>query len=257
MNKLLFFTISALFASGIFAQSECNISDYYGDFLKVEILKRGEREFLGKSVKIIENQSCVQDLVNNNILYIDYLLTHFISREKYSELHTISDSMQLKQDFVNILKKDSLFNSLMTELADKTVNKSSDKDSVNIDDLVNIAVKYFAILDINDEGHFSTRICTGFNLIKETEIDRNPHLEAFAFSSIMKNLSSEEYNLYHDFVNAVRKIYKLNLGTGKEDILLRAQGALFMFMAENSKLEKMLKDEYNKQKDHLPFILYF
>ncbi len=257
MKKILFCTISLLLASGLFAQAECNISDYYGDFLRAEIFKSGDREFLRKSVNTIEKESCIKDLVNNNILHIDYLLTHFITRENYSELQTISDSLKLEQMFLKALRKDSLFNSLMTELTNKTVNKSIDKDSVNIDDILNLAVKYFAILDINDEGHYSTRICTGFNLIKETETDRNPHLEAFAFSSIMKNLSSEEYNLYHDFVSAVRKIYKLNLGSEKNDILLRAQGALFMFMAENSKLESMLIDEYKKRQNYLPFKLYF
>jgi hypothetical protein len=255
--KTILCSMLILCFTGLFAQTECPISNYYGDFLKAEKIKRGEREFIRKSVTQAETESCVKNLVNNNIQYIDYLLTHFITKENYSDLVLIEDTVEIQAQFENQLKNDSLFNSIMTELADKTINNKLEKDSVNIDYVVNVAVKYFAILSINEEGHFSTRICTGFNLIKETEPERNPHIEAFAFSSVFKNLSSENYNLYGDFVTFVRNIYTLNLGTVKEEKLLRAQGALFMAMRENSKLKEMLIDEYSEKKEFLPFKMYY
>lgn len=241
----------------IFAQTECPIYNYYGDFLKIEKVKHGDSEDVRKSVNRIKTDCCAKDLVNNNILYIDYFLTHFLTRKNYSDLESIKDSLELQLMFEKKLVNDSLFNSLMIEFADKTINNKLEKDSVGIDYVLNIAVKYFAILRITDEGNFSTSICTGFNLIKQTEPERNPHIEAFAFSSVIKNLNSEKYNLYSDFVSFVKNIYKLNLGTEKNDRLLRAQGAIFMAMRENSKLRQMLIDEYNEKKEFLPFILYY
>jgi len=243
--------------TAIWAQTECSIYNYYGDFLKIEKVKHGDSEYVRKSVNPIKNECCVKDLVNNNILYIDYFLTHFLTGKDYLDLKSIEDSLEMQLMFEKKLVKDSSFNSLMIEFADKTINNKLEKDSVGIDYVLNIAVKYFAILRITDEGNFSTSICTGFNLIKQTEPERNPHIEAFAFSSVIKNLNSEEYNLYKDFVSFVKNIYKLNLGTEKNERLLRAQGAIFMAMRENSKLREMLIEEYKEKKEFLPFILYY
>ncbi len=73
----------------------------------------------------------------------------------------------------------------------------------------------------------------------------------------MKNLTNEDYNLYGDFVSFVKNIYTLNLGTEKNEKLLRAQGAIFMAMRENSKLKDMLINEYEKKQAYLPFKLHY
>jgi len=255
--KTILFVFLTLSVTTLFAQTECKMQNFYGDFLKAEKLKHGEMEYIIKSVNPVITGSCIENLVNNNIQYIDYLLTHFSDGKMYSELVSIEDSVEMQIKFSEKLANDSLFNALMTEFADKTINKKLEKDSIDIDYLINLAVKYFAILSINKDGHFSTRICTGFNLIKETEPERNPLVEAFVFSSVFKNLNSEKYNLYVDFVGFVRNIYKLNLGTANNERLLRAQGALFMAMRENSKLREMLIDEYNNKKEFLPFELEY
>jgi hypothetical protein len=255
--KTILFVFLTLSVTTLFAQTECKMQNFYGDFLKAEKLKHGEMEYIIKSVNPVITGSCIENLVNNNIQYIDYLLTHFSDGKMYSELVSIEVSVEMQIKFSEKLANDSLFNALMTEFADKTINKKLEKDSIDIDYLINLAVKYFAILSINKDGHFSTRICTGFNLIKETEPERNPLVEAFVFSSVFKNLNSEKYNLYVDFVGFVRNIYKLNLGTANNERLLRAQGALFMAMRENSKLREMLIDEYNNKKEFLPFELEY
>jgi len=256
MKSILFSWLLFSFTA-LLAQSECRIYKHYGDFLKAEKITHGDQEFVHKSVVKVKTESCVEKLANNNMPHISYLLTHFINHEKYADLVSIEDSVELQAQFIQILRNDSFFNDLMSDFADKTINKKANKDSVSIDFLINIAVKYFAILSINDEGNFLTRICTGFNLIDETEPERNPHIEAFAFSSIMKNLTNEDYNLYGDFVSFVKNIYTLNLGTEKNEKLLRAQGAIFMTMRENSKLKDMLINEYEKKQAYLPFKLHY
>jgi hypothetical protein len=61
--------------------------------------------------------------------------------------------------------------------------------------------------------------------------------------------------MYDEFVKAIKELYKVNLGIDKNEKLLRAQGAIFLLMRNNENLKKMLKAEYKKQEDYLPFIL--
>ncbi len=143
----------------------------------------------------------------------------------------------------------------MTEYVTKTVEKRTPKDTVTFDNLLNIAVKYFSIMKLTDEGHYVGKVCVGLNDIKKTENERKPFIEAFCFSSILKHYQSEEFSMYDEFVKSIKELYKVNLGIDKDEKLLRAQGAMFILMRNNENLKKMLMKEYEKNKEFLPFIL--
>ena len=64
-----------------------------------------------------------------------------------------------------------------------------------------------------------------------------------------------EFNMYNEFVKGIKELYKVNLGTNNEEKLLRAQGAIFLLMRNNEVLKRMLKAEYDNQKEYLPFVL--
>jgi hypothetical protein len=167
----------------------------------------------------------------------------------------LTDSVAIRNRFFNDLKKDSLFNSVMTDLVNKTIDKKIPKDTISMDKLLNVAVKYFSIMRLTDEGHYVGKVCVGLNDIKKTESERKPFIEAFSFSSILKHYQSEEYSMYDEFVKTIKELYKVNLGIDKDEKLLRAQGAMFLLMRNNENLKKMLKSEYEKQKDYLPFLI--
>lgn len=185
---------------------------------------------------------------------MDYLLTHFTIKDNYQQLLKAEDSLQLRRQFLVDLKNDSLFTQVMSELVGKAVDKQLAKDTVAMDDLLSVAVKFFNIRKINEKGHYSVKVCTGRNEIKSTEKERKPFVEAFAFTSIMEHYRGE-YDLYGEFVQVVKKIYKVNLGIDEDERLLRAQGAMFLLMRENEALRKMLISEYEANKKDLPFIL--
>jgi len=185
---------------------------------------------------------------------VDYLLTHFTIKDNYQQLLKAEDSLQLRRQFLVDLKNDSLFTQVMSELVGKAVDKQLAKDTVAMDDLLSVAVKFFNIRKINEKGHYSVKVCTGRNEIKSTEKERKPFVEAFAFTSIMEHYRGE-YDLYGEFVQVVKKIYKVNLGIDEDERLLRAQGAMFLLMRENEALRKMLISEYEANKKDLPFIL--
>lgn len=195
--KSILFSMLILCFSGLFAQTECSISDYYGDFLKAEKIKRGEREFIRRSVNQIETESCVKHLVNNNIQYIDYLLTHFITKGSQSDLVSIEDSIEIQQQFENQLKNDSLFNSIMTELADKTINNKLEKDSV----FKNLSSEQYHLYE--DFANFVRAIYT-FNLGTENN-EKLLRAQGALFMAMRKNsklkeMLIDEYSEKKDFL---------------------------------------------------------
>lgn len=238
-----------------YGQKQCDIKIHYEDFISVQKSIYNEKAYLTKRVIETQKKSCFSDLVNNNPMFIDYLLTNFSSNANYQNLLDLPDSIAIRNRYFNDLKKDSLFNSVMTDLVNKTIDKTTPKDRISMDKLLNVAVKYFSIMRLTDEGHYVGKVCVGLNDIKKTESERKPFIEAFSFSSILKHYQSEEYSMYDEFVKAIKELYKVNLGIDKDEKLLRAQGAMFLLMRNNENLKKMLKNEYEKQKDHLPFVL--
>jgi hypothetical protein len=238
-----------------FGQKQCDIKNHYEDFISIQKSFYNEKAYLIKRVVETKKKSCFSDLVNNNPMFIDYILTNFSSNANYQNLLELTDSIEIRDNYFKYLRQDSLFNSVMTDLVSKTIDRKIPKDTISMDKLLNVAVKYFSIMRLTDEGHYVGKICVGLNDIKKTENERKPFIEAFSFSSILKHYQSEEYSMYNEFVEAIKELYKVNLGIDKDEKLLRAQGAMFLLMRNNENLRKMLKSEYEKQKDYLPFIL--
>lgn len=257
MKHFIFIAIITFSSIGMNGQNHCDFTKYYEDFISIDKITHNGNDFLTKQVVETNKKSCVSELINNNIMFFDYLLTNFSSNSNDKSLLQINDSLSLRKNYFEGLKKDSLFNSTMNELVNKTIDKKIPKDSLNMNQLLNIAVKYFSINKLTKEGDYAGKVCAGFNSIKSTEKIRKPFVEAFCFSSIFNNYISEEFSMYEEFVNAIKELYTINLGVEEEEKLLRAQGAMFLIMKNNNKLRKMLQVEYEKQKEYLPFILIY
>lgn len=129
------------------------------------------------------------------------------------------------------------------------------KDTITVDGLLNIAVKYFSINQVNEDGLYVGKVCSGQNILSKTEPKRNRAVEDFCVSSIVKHYQGTEFNMYDEFVKAIKELYKVNLGIDKHERLLRAQGAMCLLMKMNENLKNMLLKEYETNKDHLPFVL--
>lgn len=243
------------FTTSVYSQIKCSIIESYGEFIRIEKIKYNNQDFITKRVTQVKGEVCFRGLVNNNTSYIEYLLANFSSNIVNEELMILLDSTALQTEYINVLKQDSMFNSVMTDLLSKTINKVVPKDTVLLDQLMNIAVKFFSILKLNENGHYIGKVCAGLNDILKTEEYRHAQLEAFCFSSILKNYLTEEFSMYLEFVGALKELYKVNLGIDRDEKLLRAQGAMYFIMYSNENLKRMLISEYNLHIDDLPFVL--
>ncbi len=256
MKRLLLILAILLFTGKIFSQKNCDIKKEYKQIFKIEKKKYVEEEYLIKTINTIDANSCLSELINKNKDYIHYLLTNFSSNINHQKLKSINDSIELQNEFIKSLEKDSMFNSELYKLTQKITDKSNyTPDTVSMNQLLNIAVKYFSIIRINKDGYYIGKVCAGINGLKQTETERNAQVEAFCFTSIVRHYKSKQFNIYNEFVQGIKALYQINLGIKNEEKLLRAQGAMYMFMKNNNKLKDLLLFEYENKKEFLPFVL--
>ncbi|MFW5805623.1 MAG: hypothetical protein ACOCVX_03750 [Bacteroidales bacterium] len=256
MKTTLIIITGIILACSVYAQQSNDITTYYNEMFSIEKKLNNERAYLLVNINDLSGNSKLASLINNNKKYLDYLLTHFSGYTQQKDLYEIDNENQLQDAFIEYLKNNKNFNKLMQDFVSNTVNtKRHITDTVTMDEMLDVAVKFFYIKGITKEGYYNAQICIGINGIKETLEDRIPQLEAFCFSVIFSNFQSDENIVYDELVNGVTDVYNLNLGVDEGEKLLRAQGAMYMYMRHNEKLKNLLFTEYNKRKQELPFIL--
>ena len=84
MKKIILTTIIlTLITIQGYGQKQCDIKTHYEDFISVQKSIYNEKAYLTKRVVEMQKKSCFSDLVNNNPMFIDYLLTNFSSNANY------------------------------------------------------------------------------------------------------------------------------------------------------------------------------
>ncbi|MDM1406307.1 hypothetical protein [Myroides sp. DF42-4-2] len=246
---LLFLLVSG--QTKVVAQQASSVFQEYNQFLDVKFYDSSPYVV----IKEVDLALPGATAVNRQPSFWDFLIINHSARLDYDALAQINDSIVVSQKVIQHLESDATFATLVQNYRAKVVDHTQAKDTVHMDKILNVAVKFFNLTGVTAEGAYSARVCVGINPLKNTERTRSPYLEAFAFDAIINNLRSESYPFYDYYIKAIQKIYKLNLGTNDQDQLLRAQGALFIQMLDSTDLQQLLKDEYERKKDILPFVL--
>ena len=252
--KKIFLSFSLLvFATLGKAQADCDIQSHYGSFISTSTFKHNGNSYLTTKSVAVPDDHCLAPAINQNLKYIDYLISNYSDRASYQELAAIEDSLTLHKEYITLLKQDSSFNQVMTEFI-QGVKDESAKAEYNTDHVLNIAIKYFSITGLRGENYMA-KVCAGINDIKKTELIRKPQLEAFCFSAILEAMHpAGKGELMKDFTTRIKELYKMNLGVDREERLLRAQGAVFISMRNSPVLKKLLEEAYESKKESLPFV---
>lgn len=252
----LYVTCVVTLLGGVLTSTGQEILEDYSNFLALEKVELSSGEVrLHKTIKEVDSTVKGAEYINKHRLFWNYLVVNF-SEPLEKNTFASNKEITLSQDSVlSMMVSDTIFSPLVKKYNAQVIKKNSKKDTISMDEVLNVAVKFFSIENITPKGEYTARVCVGLNSIKNTEAIRMPFVEAFAFNAIMKNLRNEQYDVYNYFIDSIRGIYKLNLGIDKEERLLRAQGALFIQMLQSDKLKELLEDEYNLNKEVLPFVL--
>ncbi len=254
MKRKIFIFVIILLCFGSFTYAGDQIVSEFGNIFQIVREKFNNREVMFFKVNKLPLKDLYSGLVNDNTSYLDYLLVNYGNID-FEEFSKIDDPQKLQEKFIEELKNNKKFTGLLKDLSHFYLNKNDKKRQVvSLDRLLEIAVKFFAVTNINKDGKYIMHICVGMNLIKETEEKRLPHVEAFSFNSIMADMHRKG-SILGNLSDILEKLYKIKFGIDKDKRLLRAQGAILMLMRENPKLKRLLLKEYKKRKDYLPFVV--
>ena len=129
MKKIIFLLLIILTAD-LFAQTKCDIKEYYAEFVYVKkaSYKSDDKDkpYLIKGTTETKSKKCFSDVIKNTG-YVIHLLSNFSSKANDSLLLQINDSIALQKEYIKLLTKDTLFNRVMTDLISKTVEKAFQK----------------------------------------------------------------------------------------------------------------------------------
>ncbi|MDX1653457.1 MAG: hypothetical protein R3277_13245, partial [Brumimicrobium sp.] len=93
MKKLILATIIlTLITIQGYGQKQCDIINHYEDFISIQKSTHNEKDYLIKRVVEAQRKSCFSELVDNNPMFFDYLLTNFSSNTNYQSLLELTDS---------------------------------------------------------------------------------------------------------------------------------------------------------------------
>lgn len=261
---LLLFSVVSLCA---FSQKK-SIEGEYDKLFSLNVFEDNGRIHSNMQVNEIDPSHPLAGLVNDNKLYVDYILTNYtsISKEKINELAAIKDSAERSQEFLKILKSDEVFNKYFSSMVkyylgndskeysykSETFNK---KETISLDSLVSIASHFFYLTRITPRGcHWF--VCVGKNGYRNTKKeDSSPLIEAFCFNSVMGNIFSEKYQYKQDYDSSKNAITPEKFEGTQEEKMEEMRNIMYRDMQNSKSLRDMLREEYMEKKERLSFIL--
>lgn len=248
--------IVTLLTLPLFSAPNSDQSHFFGDLFSAYLYTGNKKPLVITQVNSLDSSHVLAPLVNNNSRFMSYLMKNYAHPELLRSLSAIKDSVELNNTFVRGLKKDSIFTGYMSKVIGHYQNPQKfPADSVSLNEVLNITVKFFSILKLNEKGHYVGKVCVGLNSLKATEPDPKPYLEAFAFSTIANNMGNTKFPMRKTFIEGLKMLNTLHMGLDKEEKLFRAQGAIFMYMRNHPLVKEMVLESYKKSKVYLPFII--
>ncbi len=254
MRFLLILFIGILGLETMSAQSkQVDIRDNYQKIFGVEMLEFGNQKFPKPTVKKLKKSDPLYMLTEKNKVILLNLFTDYSGFREFSQVKGIEDSISLQKDFYSFLNADAQFGDLMDKISEK-INNGKFIDTVTIDQLTDVASKYFYIKGIDEQDRYEGKVCGGLNGNSANPSIKHPFIEAFSVAAILENFQKGS-NLYDQFVRGMKNLNKIQFSENQEQRLLEARGAMYLFMFNNQEFRDTLISEYEKRKQVLPFYL--
>lgn len=211
----------------------------------------------GKEISDLGNQ-----FIEDNYLYLDYFTkdlnsSFFKNRDKSNE-----EPDELKQEFNEYLQKNKkslkpfivLFRLFLKSKGHGLTGFAGEpkKKEFTFVQLKAIAVRNIFPNKMTRSGRPVVKICVAGEGHNDYP-DRDKHLEAFSFESVMNGLKKGKLDKkIKEFMNIVEK---LKFSTDNDAAIKRSQGAFWWFFFNDKDFEKLLLDSYNNKKAYLPFVI--
>lgn len=211
----------------------------------------------GKEISDVGNQ-----FIEDNYLYLDYFTKDLNSSFLKNRDQSNEEPDAVKQEFNEYVNRNKESLKPFVELFGLFLNSKGHgltgfavkpiKKEFTLAQMKAIAVRNIFPNRMTRSGRPAVKICVAGEGYKDYP-DRNKHLEAFSFESVMNGLKKGKLDKkIEGFMNIVGK---LKFSTDNDAAIKRAQGACWWFFFHDKDFEKLLLDSYNKKKDYLPFVI--
>lgn len=230
----------------------------YGEFIIAYKKTAVGRTYIDKKVVEPTNDTLLASFVSNNRNLIELVTTNYLSVSS-DELVNIKDSLKLQAKFAALIKEDALVNKYFLPFLCAYYQSSgytvegwkTAKPVYSFDEMIDVAIKFFELKDIDSRGNFKTRIGISEDGLVKTLDQRKPLLEIYCLNVIKK----QNYQAYQALNKARKAAEKLQLGLNESDRLLRAEGAIYALISQDERFRALLKAAYDKNATTLPFII--
>lgn len=237
----------------------------YQNIIRLEQTQHDGESFTGLDVDSLAAEHPLSEAVNSNRHYLLYLAQH-ATRPSFSEFATSERPFaEVREDYYAVLEGDSTFNAAVQPLFGRYLNErgvvvdgydhSRPRSAVRMEDVINVAVRFFYPDTILQDGSIEGHICASINGVQDFQGTRDLALEAFAYSAIFRDIFQPKHDVRREYNRVKALMNQVGLSSDPEVRLTRAQGMMWGHMAQSQQLRAALLEEYQAKREYLPFVI--
>lgn len=263
---LITFLAGFIFAGGLAVYTKEDIVKDYGKMFTAKVAATGEQKVVKKSLKKLPDTHFLAGLVNANPRMVAYLADNYATVDETKLNELTADAAALDKFYVETLKKDTVFTNAFLGLAGHYLasknhqikGETLTKDTLTMDQLTGIASKFFHADAVRPDGNIGWKIGSGITGMAEMQEVKHPVAEAFCYTAVVENYPKAPTGIQAEFNAGAAQIQgeqKVVAGSVADTTLVAVRKGVNAYMAKSEALKKVLKDEYEKKKDILNFVV--
>ncbi|MDO1451801.1 hypothetical protein Q0590_36340 [Rhodocytophaga aerolata] len=176
--------------------------------------------------------------------------------------HLYPDTLTMTRRYTDSLQHNQVFKqyfNAFTYYINSPSTKNSTKIAFSVEEMMQVASKFFYCDLVKPDTTVSWHVCVGFNGLQDVVFDKDyTLLEAFCFEAIFTNMLSEDpekSKFMDNFINYVTTSTNKQKQkfTSNQDLLQKVKHEVFLSMEFDKQLQVTLLDYYYKNQNNLPF----
>lgn len=238
----------------------------YPRLFRIDEVKEGDDTGYSLVMDTLPTGHVLAPLVNRNRRYFDYLaehattpeLTQLIARQKWQ-------IGPLRAAYDSLLRSDGGYNAILAASVGRYLaargtavagyDPTRPAPVLAMDDVVQVAARFFYPDMIRPDGTIQTHVCVDLNGVHDLQRPRDLALEAFLYDAIFEAISGGGTPLATEFRRIAAEMNRADLSSDPTVRITRAQGFMWSRLAPSRVLRQTIREAYDRRREFLPFTL--
>ncbi len=179
-------------------------------------------------------------------------------QEQNELFNLFPDTLAIQRLYLKKLTHDKSLTNYFQETFAAIVNAQKHQNTYSVDELMEVASKFFYCDQVMPDTSIQARICIGLNGLKEVNWEKDyTLLQAFCYEAIFNELDNDESQIWNSFVSKKKltcEQFKKNIKS-LNAYLEAVKINLFEAMKNDEILKQKLLNYYELNKSNLAFVL--